>query len=270
MSGKRERKLKLKTRAKPPLHELIADAIASRRFFYSFEYSAARDPDPDELQARIARMASLRPLFVDASGKALIVCTPLNGCPNTLYLLPQVTWGFGGQATGRGTIEAARRIHRELGVPVLMHLICTEMTYATVWGPWTAPRLSPTAAVARRRRRLSSFGATAQQLSSGCPQRAQQRGEADGSLGGGRAGRLPILCRWLVGAVRRPRRLQRQRLGHLVRDFCPHARIAIDIRAETHPHFRPRDDSPLSQNFPGLHRETRGPSILPNCCLIAA
>ena len=64
----------------------------------------------------IARMASLRPLFVDASGKALIVCTPLNGCPNTLYLLPQVTWGFSGQATGRGTIEAARRIHRELGV----------------------------------------------------------------------------------------------------------------------------------------------------------
>ena len=39
--------MKGKTRA-VPLATLIADAVASNRFFYSFEYSAARDPRPED------------------------------------------------------------------------------------------------------------------------------------------------------------------------------------------------------------------------------
>ena len=41
------REMKGKTRA-VPLATLIADAVASNRFFYSFEYSAARDPRPED------------------------------------------------------------------------------------------------------------------------------------------------------------------------------------------------------------------------------
>lgn len=113
-----KQKQKQKRRPPPPLHEAIGAAVASRRFFCSFEFSAARDPNPEDLHARIARMAGLNPLWVD------------------------VTWGFGGQAAGRGTIEAARRIQKELGLPVLMHLICTEMTLAAIDAALDAAKLA--------------------------------------------------------------------------------------------------------------------------------
>jgi len=88
-----------------PLASLIADAAASGRFFYSFEFSAARDPRPEDLYARVERMAQdLRPLWVD------------------------VTWGFGD--IGAKSIAAARHIQKHTGLPVLMHLICTDMTVA--------------------------------------------------------------------------------------------------------------------------------------------
>ena len=98
------REMKGKTRA-VPLATLIADAVASNRFFYSFEYSAARDPRPEDLHRRVARMADdLRPLWID------------------------LTWGFGD--VGARTIAAARHIQKATGLPVLMHLICTDMTVA--------------------------------------------------------------------------------------------------------------------------------------------
>ena len=97
--GKKEK------RAHVPLGKLIADAVASGTFFYSFEFSAARDPRPEDLYARVQRMTERhRPLWVD------------------------LTWGFG--AVGARTIEAARHIQKHTGVPVLMHLICTDMTVA--------------------------------------------------------------------------------------------------------------------------------------------
>ena len=98
------REMKGKTRA-VPLATLIADAVASNRFFYSFEYSAARDPRPEDLHRRVARMGDdLRPLWID------------------------LTWGFGD--VGARTVAAARHIQKATGLPVLMHLICTDMTVA--------------------------------------------------------------------------------------------------------------------------------------------
>ena len=85
------------------LAERIAAAVADGTFFYSFEYSPARDPRPEDLHARVYRMyEDLRPLWVD------------------------ITWGFGD--VGLRSIEASRHIQKNLGLPVLMHLICTDMT----------------------------------------------------------------------------------------------------------------------------------------------
>ena len=78
--------MKAKARA-VPLATLIADAVASNRFFYSFEYSAARDPRPEDLLRRVARMGDdLRPLWID------------------------LTWGFGD--VGARTVAAARHIQK--------------------------------------------------------------------------------------------------------------------------------------------------------------
>jgi len=85
------------------LAQRIANAVASGTFFYSFEYSPARDPNLEDLIQRVTRMhESLRPLWVD------------------------VTWGFGD--VGSKSIEACRQIQKRLNLPVLMHLICTDMT----------------------------------------------------------------------------------------------------------------------------------------------
>jgi hypothetical protein len=73
-SRKQQQQGKQKKRAPRPLHELIGEAVASNKFFCSFEFSAARDPDPEDLHRRISRMSALGPLWVD------------------------VTWGFGGKS----------------------------------------------------------------------------------------------------------------------------------------------------------------------------
>lgn len=57
----KEKQHTCKEKTRPiPLHNLINAEVESGRFFYSFEYSAARDPDPADLYARVSRMASLK------------------------------------------------------------------------------------------------------------------------------------------------------------------------------------------------------------------
>eukprot|EP00756_Hemistasia_phaeocysticola_P037572 Hpha_TRINITY_DN16704_c1_g6::TRINITY_DN16704_c1_g6_i1::g.77367::m.77367/K00297/metF, MTHFR; methylenetetrahydrofolate reductase (NADPH) len=86
-----------------PLGEIIRGAMAGGAPFYSFEYSAARDPRPENLYARVRRMGiDLRPLWVD------------------------VTWGFGD--VGARSIEATRYIQKDLPLPCLMHFILTDRT----------------------------------------------------------------------------------------------------------------------------------------------
>jgi methylenetetrahydrofolate reductase (NADPH) len=88
-----------------PLATLITTAIKTGEFFYSFEYSPARDPNPVDLYARIARMVhDLAPLWID------------------------VTWGFGD--IGTRSIAACKHVQKELSIPVLMHFICTDKTTA--------------------------------------------------------------------------------------------------------------------------------------------
>ena len=79
--------------------------IASGIPFFSFEFSAARDPEPADLFSRIRRMHKReQPLWVD------------------------VTWGFGD--VGRRSIAAARHVRKEINARVLMHFICTDKTTA--------------------------------------------------------------------------------------------------------------------------------------------
>eukprot|EP01063_Lacrimia_lanifica_P007681 TRINITY_DN14945_c0_g1_i1.p1 TRINITY_DN14945_c0_g1~~TRINITY_DN14945_c0_g1_i1.p1 ORF type:complete len:344 (+),score=87.81 TRINITY_DN14945_c0_g1_i1:49-1080(+) len=88
-----------------PLGAVIEAAVASGAPFYSFEYSAARDPKPQDLYDRVRRMVvDLRPLWVD------------------------VTWGFGD--VGEKSIAAAKHIQKDLGIPCLMHFILTDKTTA--------------------------------------------------------------------------------------------------------------------------------------------
>ena len=89
--------------------------------FYSFEFSAARDPNPKDLYDRIARMQELAPLWVD------------------------VTWGFGN--VGQRSIEACRHIQKNLGLPVLMHFICTDMTTADLEANLDAARAAGVRAI---------------------------------------------------------------------------------------------------------------------------
>ena len=85
------------------LSHLIQRALDSQQFFYSFEYSASRDPNPDDLFERISRMtSSLKPLWID------------------------VTWGFGN--VGQRSIEMCRRVQKNLSVPCLLHFILTDRT----------------------------------------------------------------------------------------------------------------------------------------------
>ena len=104
-----------------PLAQLITQAVDSGEFFYSFEYSPSRDPRLEDLFARVARMGALRPLFVD------------------------VTWGFGD--VGAKSIEAARHIQKKLGIPVLMHLILTDMSIAEIDKALDAARLAGVRAI---------------------------------------------------------------------------------------------------------------------------
>ena len=85
-----------------PLSQLIQHSIDHHHFFYSFEFSPARDPNPQDLYARIARMTELQPLWVD------------------------VTWGFGD--IGQRSIDAARYIQKHLDIPCLLHFIATDKT----------------------------------------------------------------------------------------------------------------------------------------------
>ena len=104
--GSKNNKKLIATKAKPkhvPLGTVIENAIASGVPFYSFEYSPARDPNPQDLYARIQRMYSdLSPLWVD------------------------ITWGFGD--IGERSIAAARHVSKTLGARVIMHFICTDKT----------------------------------------------------------------------------------------------------------------------------------------------
>jgi methylenetetrahydrofolate reductase (NADPH) len=104
---KEEKEMKKKKKKKKehvPLATLISNAMNhSTNFFYSFEFSPARDPNPIDLFNRIERMSNdLKPLWVD------------------------ITWGFGD--IGSRSIDAARQIQKTLNVPVLMHFICTDKT----------------------------------------------------------------------------------------------------------------------------------------------
>ena len=134
MPAKHVKVLSAKQRAKPsqpahkpksthvPLGQWIAEAVISGRFFYSFEYSVAHDPSPEDLFDRVQRMGhDLRPLWVD------------------------LTWGFGD--IGQRTIEAARLIQKHLHLLVLMHLILTDMTVEALDAALDAARLAGVRAI---------------------------------------------------------------------------------------------------------------------------
>ena len=56
-----------------------------------------------------------------------------------------ITWGFGD--VGAKTIEACRHVQKTLGLPVLMHLICTDMTTADLDAALSAARLAGVRAI---------------------------------------------------------------------------------------------------------------------------
>ena len=86
-----------------PISQIIINSLNSNKLFYSFEYSAARDADPNDLFARIQRMTNdLMPSWID------------------------ITWGFGN--VGQRSIEMAKRVQKELSIPVLLHFILTDRT----------------------------------------------------------------------------------------------------------------------------------------------
>ncbi len=81
----------------------INQRIEQKKPFYSFEYFPPQtEAGLHNLYARIERMASLQPVFVD------------------------ITWGAGG-STGATTLGISENLQKFFGLDVLMHLTCTNM-----------------------------------------------------------------------------------------------------------------------------------------------
>ena len=81
----------------------IKRRIDEQKPFYSFEYFPPRTEDGlHNLYARIERMATLQPVFVD------------------------ITWGAGG-STSDTTLGISENLQKFFGLDVLMHLTCTNM-----------------------------------------------------------------------------------------------------------------------------------------------
>ncbi|KNC82214.1 methylenetetrahydrofolate reductase (NADPH) [Sphaeroforma arctica JP610] len=98
----------------------IVDKINLRKSegktFYSFEYFPPKTTEgAQNLYARVERMSSVEPLFVD------------------------MTWGAGG-STSEMTLELCTNIQTYLGMDVMMHLTCTNMPRSMIDNALTSAR----------------------------------------------------------------------------------------------------------------------------------
>lgn len=84
----------------------IADALATTRPFFSFEFFPPKDDaGTDQLFKAIAALHSLRPAFVS------------------------ITYGAGGSSRAR-TVDLAKRVQQEIGLTVMAHVTCVGSTRA--------------------------------------------------------------------------------------------------------------------------------------------
>ncbi|CAM9925046.1 unnamed protein product, partial [Ectocarpus sp. 12 AP-2014] len=100
----------IRTQGEMKIIDKIQQAMEAKEPFYSFEFFPPKtSAGVENLSARMERMATLEPLFVD------------------------VTWGAGG-STSDLTLAISANAQKYLGVEVLMHLTCTNLKVEEIKG----------------------------------------------------------------------------------------------------------------------------------------